>query len=248
MKKPTEEARLRLNRFLARAGFGSRRSVEALIRTGVVAIDGRVVTDLATRVDPGRETVTVRGVRATLPRGFRIYAFHKPRGVVCTLSPQGDQTGLLAFRRQAGLPENLVPVGRLDADSSGLLLWTDDGDLAQSLCRPSSEVWKRYEARLDREPSAPEVSTLTDGKLIIDGRPCLPARLEPGRQPEIWTLELHEGRNRQIRRMFARLEIKVRRLHRLGVGPIRLGRLKEGGFRRLTVDEEKALRRAAGLA
>ena len=238
------ETDMRLNRFLARAGFGSRRAVEDLIRAGRVRLGGEVVTDLGRRVDTTADVVSVDGAAAHLPDTTRIYAFHKPLGVVSTLRAQGGQPSLLPYRRQADLPDRFVPVGRLDGSTTGLLLWTDDGDLNQRLCRPASGVWKSYELELDKLLPPTLVPQLTRGKIVLDGRACRPCRLEhhEGRSPRHWTMELHEGRKRQIRRMFAAVDLKVIRLHRTAVGPVRLGLLHEGDFRRLSATEEAALR------
>jgi 23S rRNA pseudouridine2605 synthase len=243
------EGNLRLNRFLALAGHGSRRGVEALIQSGRVAIEGVIVTDLSCRVDPLTSQVTVDGQPARLPQDSRVYAFHKPLFVVCTLKPQGQQKGLLEFRRDADLPERFQPVGRLDQDSSGLLLWTDDGQLAQALLKPSHEVWKTYLVELAQPLNQRAARMLTSGKLELDGRKVLPCRLERAPDGDLrrWQIELHEGRKRQIRRMVAAVGNRVVNLTRIAVGPVQLGRLHPGGFRRLSRDEVAALREAAGL-
>ena len=237
---------LRLNKFLARAGFGSRRGVEGLVREGRVTLNGDPVTDLGRQVDPEHDSVAVDGVPAHLPRDFRVYAFHKPLDVVSTLKSQKGQPSLEPFRLQADLPERFVPVGRLDAESTGLLLWTDDGSLNQLLARPSSGVWKTYEVELNMPLPEDQIPVLTQGRLSIDGRPCLPCRLRmaPDATTRHWIMEIHEGRRRQIRRMFKKVGIKVLKLHRTQVGPIALGKLRPGDFRRLTPPEETALRRA----
>jgi len=164
----TPDGPLRLNRFLARAGLGSRRGVETLITTGRVAIAGVVVTALETKIDPARDAVTVDGRTVALPKVWRVYAFHKPLGVVSTLRPQGTQTGLLSFRTHAGLPPGLVPIGRLDADTSGLLLWSDDGELAQALLRPARAVWKRYEVELAGRLVPDGVRAVARGGMELD--------------------------------------------------------------------------------
>jgi len=239
---------LRLNRYLARAGHGSRRSVEDLVREGRVAIDGETVRDLGRRVDPRRHEVTVDGMRAVLPDDVRVYAFHKPAEVVSTLRAQGGQHGLEEFRRRADLPDRFKPVGRLDQDSTGLLLWTDDGDLADALLRPRRGVWKTYEVTLARALGRGLEQTLADGSIVLDGRPVRPCRVQPDESGDRrrWRLELHEGRKRQIRRMIAAVDNRVVALVRVAVGPIQLGRLRAGDFRRLSRDEEQALREAAG--
>jgi 23S rRNA pseudouridine2605 synthase/16S rRNA pseudouridine516 synthase len=237
----------RLNRLLALAGLGSRRAVEDLILAGRVAVDGEVVTDLGRRVDPAHQKIAVDGLPLEIPADRRVYAFHKPRGVVSTLRPQGGQRGLAEFRDAAGLLPRMMPVGRLDADTAGLLLWTDDGALSQALMRPASGVAKRYRV-VCRHPLPPSaVARFARGGLAMDGRALLPCGIEPGRPPDgrHWWLTLHEGRNRQIRRMFAAVQNRVVELTRTAVGPVELGRLREGGFRRLRPQEERALRAAA---
>ncbi len=240
---------LRLNRFLALAGLGSRRGVEEMIRGGRVTVAGEIVTDLARRIDPARDAVAVDGQRASLPADFRVYAFHKPLGVVCTLRAQGGQQGLLPYRRDADLPARFQPVGRLDRDSSGLLLWTDDGMLAQALLRPRNEVWKTYAVTLARPLNLKQERVLAKGGLVLDGRPVLPCRVvaDPAGDRCRWQLQLHEGRKRQIRRMLAALDNRVVALTRIAIGPVALGRLHPGGFRRLSARDLAALRRAAGL-
>ncbi|MCP4572140.1 MAG: rRNA pseudouridine synthase [bacterium] len=237
---------MRLNRYLARCGLGSRRAVEELITAGRVSVDGVPAKDLGRRVVPGQAEVSVDGVPTVLPSSTRIYAFHKPHGVVSTLKAQGGQPSLLPYRNQSDLPERFIPVGRLDAASTGLLLWTDDGELAQRLLHPSSGLWKTYELELDRAPADYEVAKLMGGRLRLDGRPVRPCRLalQDGGTIRQWIMELHEGRKRQIRRMCGAVGLKVRRLHRVAIGPIQLGLLRPGDFRRLDSREEKELRLA----
>jgi 23S rRNA pseudouridine2605 synthase len=244
-----DDGSLRLNRFLARAGYGSRRGVETLVNERRVAINGEIVTDLARRVDPGRDEVRVDGLPVDQPQDFRVYAFHKPVGIVSTMRAQGGQKSLVAFALRASIPGRFKPVGRLDADSGGLLLWTDDGDLGQALLKPKSEVWKRYEVALAKVLAPNAEKMLASGKIILDGYPVLRCKVHPDPEGDRrrWTLELHEGRKRQIRRMMAAVGAKVVMLTRTAIGPVELGRLHEGDFRRLGRLEEEALRRTAGL-
>ena len=244
------EARIRLNRYLARAGFGSRRAVEELIRQGRVSINGEAVHDLGRQVDSQSDEVLVDGSRVEVPRDFRIYAFHKPLTVVSTLKAQGGQPSLLAYRVQSDIPDRFVPVGRLDSESSGLLLWTDDGKLNQLLCRPRSGVWKTYEVELNGPLTPVQRDQLVSGKIQMDGRPCLPSSLEMQTDAtnRHWVMKIHEGRRRQIRRMFRAVGLKVLALHRTDVGPVNLGKLRQGDFRRLNHAEDLALRKAAGLS
>ncbi|MEN8005439.1 MAG: pseudouridine synthase [Candidatus Krumholzibacteriota bacterium] len=240
----THDQGMRLNRFLARAGLGSRRSVESLVTTGKVAINGKKVTELGRRVLIGSDQVTVDGLPVTIPEGFRVYAFHKPQGVVSTLGAQGGQPSLLPYRRQSDLPDRFMPVGRLDSETTGLLLWTDDGILNQDLCRPRSGLWKTYELELNEEVNRDKIKTLTQGGIEIDGRPCLPCRLKmkPGGTTLHWVMEIHEGRRRQIRRMFRAVGLRVLKLHRVAVGPVKLGNLRPGDFRKLDHNEVEKLR------
>ena len=243
-------AAIRLNRFLSRCGLGSRRAVEELIRAGRVTVNGERVVDLSRRVLPQGDEVCVDERSVVWPTDFRVYAFHKPAGGVSTLKAQGGQTGLVGYRDGADLPERFVPIGRLDAETTGLLLWTDDGVLNQALCRPASKVWKRYALRTARELAPAECKLLIGGSIMLEGRPCAPCRLELDLPPDgrHWLMELREGRKRQIRRMVASLGVKVQSLHRVAVGPIELGRLNTAGFRRLEAREVAALRAAAGLS
>jgi 23S rRNA pseudouridine2605 synthase len=220
-----------------------------MIQAGRVRVDGRVVTDLARRIDPDTDSVSVDGQPARIPREHRVYAFHKPLGIYCTLKPQGAQQGLLDYRETADLPDRFKPVGRLDHDSSGLLLWTDDGLLAQALMRPSSTVWKTYQVSLARPLSMRHERKLARGGIVLDGRPVLECRIlaDPGGDRRIWQVQLHEGRNRQIRRMLAAVGNRVVSLSRLAIGPVALGRLRPGGFRKLTMKELSSLRKAANL-
>ena len=234
---------VRLNRFLARAGAGSRRGVEDLIRAGRVRVDGRVVTDLSTRVDPGANTVDIDGRTLNMPTRWRVFAFNKPIGVVCTLTAQDKRACLSDYRDMSDLPANLIPVGRLDADTGGLLIWTDDGDLGQALCRPDSKVWKHYELELDAALDPGAIPALRDGGIELDGRPCRPAQINPlGPGGLAWSIRIREGRNRQIRRMFESVGRRVVRLRRVAYGPIDLGDLEPGRFRELDAEEISKLR------
>lgn len=237
---------MRLNKYLARAGQGSRRAVEEIIRAGRVAIDGQTVNDLGRRVNPDQDKVTVDERPVFLPDDFRVYAFNKPLGIVSTLKSQGGQGSLLPFRLRADIPERFVPIGRLDAETTGLLLWTDDGELNQNICRPHTGVWKKYLVELNEPPSQNVVKKLIKGDVELDGRPCRPCRLtlDQDKTTRHWVMELQEGRKRQIRRMFQAVNIKVLKLHRVSVGDLELGLLRPGDFRRLTRDEEQGLRRA----
>lgn len=248
MNQQSEPAKPRLNRYLARAGLGSRRSVEALIVAGRVHVNGQVVTELGRRIDPAGDTVTMDGRPVSWPDRWRTFAFHKPLGVISSLRPQGRTPCLDLYAGRQDLPPGVVPVGRLDGYTSGLLLWTDDGDLHQALCRPSSGVWKTYEVGLNAPLRNDAQPRLRDGGIVLDGRPCLPARLAPlGYDDRNWRLSIREGRNRQVRRMFKALGFDVGKLHRIAVGSVELGGLPAGEFRELDAGASQALARDAGL-
>jgi len=213
-----------------------------------VRVDGEVVHDLGRRVDEHDARVEVDGQPAVPPRDFRVYAFHKPLDVVSTLKAQGGQPSLLPYRHRSDLPDRFVPVGRLDSESTGLLLWTDDGALNQLLCKPTSKVWKTYELELNGPLTDSLVEQLSSGSIRLDGRACRPAelRMQEDQTNRHWIMRIHEGRRRQIRRMVSAIGLKVLRLHRTHIGPVELGLLRPGDFRRLTHQEIEALRKAAG--
>ncbi|HWF33782.1 MAG TPA: pseudouridine synthase [Solirubrobacteraceae bacterium] len=233
--------RVRLGKFLASAGVASRRGAEALIRSGRVTVAGVVVIDPARDVGPD-DAVAVDGAPVAAPAGRVVYAVNKPLGVVSTArDPQGRPT--VVSLAPAGV--RLYPVGRLDIDTTGLILLTNDGELAHRLTHPRFEVPKTYRAVVARPPVRErELRALREGVELDDG-PSLPARVE---RVAADTLEIgiREGRKRQVRRMCEAVGHRVRRLERVRFGPLELGSLREGGCRELTPQEVAALRRAAG--
>jgi 23S rRNA pseudouridine2605 synthase len=231
---------MRLAKYLAHAGVASRRAAEQLVFAGRVTVGGEVVRDPARGVD-GTDPVAVDGRPVRVSTGQRaVYAVNKPRGVVSTArDPQGRPTvvSLVPSDRR------LYPVGRLDADSTGLILLTDDGELAHRLTHPSFEVPRTYLARVRRPPvRAAAVEALRAGVELDDGRtaPARVRRLAPDRLE----ITIHEGRKRQVRRMCEAVGHPVAELQRVAFGPLRLGGLREGEHRRLTRAELDLLRRA----
>jgi pseudouridine synthase len=228
---------VRLNRYLASAGVGSRRAVDELIRAGRVTVNGQV-GELGGAVVEG-DVVAVDG-RPVAPQELGYLMLHKPPGVVTTASdPQGRRTVLDLVES----PQRMFPVGRLDRDTTGLLLLTNDGELANRLAHPRHGVEKTYVAEVEGDPPPDVLRRLAQGVDLEDG-PTAPARvrrLGPGRIE----LVIHEGRNRQVRRMCEAVGHGVRRLHRSAYGPLELGALAEGRWRALTPDEVDALRRLA---
>lgn len=235
----------RINRFLARCGLGSRRAVEALVVEGRVRVNGEVVSDLSLRVASPPDVVEVDGRVVQAGAVGTVLLLHKPVGVVSSLVRQDQRRCLLDLVAPPWSASRLFHVGRLDADSSGLILLTDDGDLAQALTHPSRPVWKTY--RIDVRPGldASAVSALADGSIELDGRPVAPARarvLVEGQGRCTLEVQLREGRNRQLRRMIEAVGARVVSLHRNAFGPLEIGDLPAGELREATEAEMSRLR------
>jgi len=235
----------RLQRSLARAGFGSRRACEELIAAGRVEINGRVAT-LGDRLDPAMDQVRVDGSKVNVNPELRTFALHKPRGVTTTMRDPHAERDLSGF-----LPKgvHVFPVGRLDRDTEGLLLLTNDGSLAHRLTHPRYAIEKEYLAEVDRPPSHRQLARLRRGVELDDGTArAVDARSAGGAAGRGGVrLVMVEGRKREVRRMLDAVELPVRRLVRVRVGPIRLGRLRPGDVRELEPEETRALFRATGL-
>lgn len=231
----------RLQKVLAQAGVASRRACEELIAAGRVEVDGVVVTRLGARVDPERSVIRVDGKRVGAA-GSRVYlVVNKPRGVVSTMA---DERGRRDLRSLLGdRDERLFHVGRLDTDTDGLLILTNDGDFAHRLAHPSFELGKTYVAQVTGVVRGTTRQRLLDGVDLDDG----PARAdafrvlssEGGRS--LVEVRLHEGRNRIVRRMLDAVGHPVERLSRVAIGPVRLGDLRSGAVRELTPEELGAL-------
>jgi 23S rRNA pseudouridine2605 synthase len=233
----------RLNKFLAHAGVGSRRHCEGLILAGRVRIDGRVVRELGTKVDP-QQHVSVDGQPIKSER-LVYWLVNKPRGYLCT---NHDPAGRpLAIDLVPHVSQRVYTVGRLDEDSEGLLLLTNDGDLANRLMHPRFGVEKTYLAQVAGIPNAEDIKQLLKGVWLSDGHVRAKRVKRVKRQGESTWLQivLNEGKNREIRRMLARLGHKVLRLRRIALGPVQLDRLPSGKARKLALAELEALRRAA---
>lgn len=232
-----EEGLIRLQKLLAQSGVASRRKCEELMLAGLVEVDGEVVTRLGTKVDPRTAVIRVDGKRLP-PMSEKVYlVLNKPRGVVSTMSdPEGRRTlgDLVADR-----PERLFHVGRLDTDTSGLILLTNDGDFAQRMAHPSYEVDKTYVAEVEGEVYRRTIKELLAGVELEDGpvtvRQARIVEATPDRS--IVELVIHEGRNRIVRRLLDHVGHPVRRLTRTAIGPVRLARLPVGEMRDLTRSE-----------
>ena len=232
-----DDGLIRLQKLLAQSGVASRRRCEELMLAGSVVVDGEVVTRLGSKVDPLTAVIRVDGKRLP-PISAHVYlALNKPRGVVSTMSdPEGRRTlsDVVADR-----PERLFHVGRLDTDTSGLIILTNDGDFAQRLAHPSYEVDKTYVAEVTGEVTKATLRQLTDGVTLEDG-PVTVSRtriVQHGTGKTIVELVIHEGRNKIVRRLLEHVGHPVTRLTRTRIGPVKLGQLKSGELRDLTLDE-----------
>ncbi|HEX2392369.1 MAG TPA: pseudouridine synthase [Solirubrobacterales bacterium] len=229
---------MRLAKFLAHGGVASRRRAELIVVAGRVTVGGEVVTDPARDVGE-RDEVRVDG-RLVGAEAREVWAVNKPVGVVSTAREPGRRPAVVEL---VDSPVRLYPVGRLDADSSGLLLLTNDGELANRLTHPRYEVPKTYRVRLRRVPGERELRRLRAGVELEDG-PTAPAEVERCGEREIEVV-LREGRNRQLRRMVEAVGNEVTELRRVAFGPLRLGDLKAGEAQRLSEREVERLRRLA---
>ena len=236
---------VRLQKVLAAAGLASRRASEIMISEGRVEVNGRVVTEQGLRIDPERDVVRVDGSRIPPPRRHLYLVLNKPRGVVSTLDdPEGRRTinDLLANLRH-GKQSRLFHVGRLDTDTEGLLILTNDGEFAHRLAHPSYEVPKTYLAEVAGVVTPATLKRLREGLTLDDGpvRPSAVKVVSSAGEKSLVKITLLEGRNRIVRRTMEAVGHPVRRLSRTGIGPVRLGNLKVGAFRELSRDELGAL-------
>lgn len=246
---------VRLNAFLARAGVASRRAADQLIASGSVRVNGRRPPASGLAIDPDRDRVTVDGRQVQPLTSHRYVMLNKPLGAITTARDEAARTTVLEVIGAEGAHgHRLFPVGRLDADSTGLLLLTDDGELAHRLTHPRYKVAKEYEAVVAGLPTTSKLEALRRGVELDDGltAPAEVERLRATRgdrdsgRAEL-RIVIREGRHRQVRRMLQAVGHKVIALRRTSFGPLRLGRLKTGGWRVLSIAEVAALLRAAGL-
>ena len=231
---------MRLQKFLARAGVASRRSSENLMTAGRVSVNGEVVTELGSKVDPLVDVVAVDGMVVELTDKPHTILLYKPAGVITTMKAQSDRpivADLVPTDRYPGL----YPVGRLDADTTGVLLFSTDGELGNKLLHPSRHVPKTYLAHVKGVLSKPETDALRKGIDLDDG-PTQPAEVEfVGGKRDIVRITIHEGRYHQVKRMFEAIGHPVRSLHRERFGPLDLGDLRPGEWRELDEGEIMSL-------
>ena len=238
---------MRLEKYLADAGVASRRASKELIRDGRTTLDGRVVTVPGTTVDVERDEVRVNGRPVRLDRQLRYFAVHKPRGYLCTShDPRGRRTVFELLPEQG---QRLFIVGRLDRDVEGLVLLTNDGDLAFRLAHPRYEIGKTYVATVTGAATAERLKRLAAGVRVL-GRMTVPASVTPlrvGEKKSRIRLVTHEGRKHQVKLMCLAVGLPVEALRRISIGPLTLADLPTGGYRPLSVAEVGTLRHAVGL-
>ena len=228
---------MRINKFLAGAGFGSRRKCEDLVREGKVRCNGEVITDLGFSVDEKKDKITVDGKVANVKSSYTYVMLHKPKGVITSMS---DEHGRKTVKDL--MPDefkNLKPVGRLDYDSEGLLIMTDDGDLAYILTHPSHEITKTYVVRVEGEVKESQLAVMRAG-VVIDGvrlSKCKVKIMEKVGNDTKLEVVISEGKNRQVRKMFDAVGLTVVFLKRTKIGDLRLGGLTRGTHRPLTEQE-----------
>lgn len=237
---------IRLQKALSQAGVASRRAAEAMIEEGRVEVNGRVVTTQGLRVDPGRDTIRVDGARIPAPRRHTYLLLNKPRGVVATMDdPEGRETLAQYVPRH----QRLYHVGRLDTDTEGLIILTNDGEFAHRLAHPSYEVRKTYLVDAEGLIDDRVLHRLEKGLRLEDGpiRPDRVRLVSRGPSRTLVRITLHSGRNRIVRRMMDSVGHPVRRLARIGIGPVRLGDLASGQIRELTREELGTLLDLVGM-
>ncbi len=240
---------VRLHKFIANCGYTSRRRAELLIQAGRVTVNGKLVTSLGAMVDPARDKVAVNGEAIALPRPCTIM-FHKPAGVITSTHDTHERLTVMDYLPKSVRDRGVLPVGRLDLDTEGLLILTNDGDLAHAISHPSHEIEKEYEAFVSRVPDARAITALENG-VRIEGHWTAPARVLEVREIPGGAnvrIVIHEGKKRQVRRMFEAVGHEVLRLRRVRIAGVSLGDLAPGDWRELTPEEIQALGPGAAAA
>ena len=231
---------VRLQKYLSECGAASRRKSETWIAEGKVRINGRVA-QIGDKIDPAKDLVTVNGKKIRKTTRNVYLMLHKPRGFVTTLSDELGRKCVTDLLRD--VPERVYPIGRLDRESEGLLLLTNDGAFANLMMHPSHHIPKHYRVTIRPSITDEQIGEMEQG-MVIDGRRTAPAKvriLEKQENRVVLEIVLYEGRNRQIRKMCEQLHLEVARLKRTAMGPVRLGMLPQGQYRELTADEVQKL-------
>lgn len=242
-----EDNKIRLQKYLADNGVASRRKSEELIERGKVKVNGHVAS-IGDKVDPKRDIVAVSGQRIEPQSGTVYIMLNKPRGYVTTMN---DEMGRKCVAELIGdIEERIYPVGRLDRDSEGLLLFTNDGEFANMMTHPSMHISKTYRVTVRPAATEEQLVEMSSG-IVIDGKKTLPANIQflgGDSDRSILQMTIHEGRNRQIRRMCEAVGLETIRLKRVSIGSLKLGMLQPGQYRELKKEEIAALKRSAQKA
>lgn len=232
---------MRLQKFMAQSGYASRRKSEEIIAAKRVKVNGKVVSEMGYNVDEDIDVVEVDGKVLKLIKNFEYYILNKPIGVVCSAKDEKDRVTVVDM---IDTNRRIYPVGRLDIDTTGLVLLTDDGELTNKIIHPKHEIEKTYIATVEGTPNAYGLKRLRTG-IVIEGRKTAPAKVKILKNFEtdsILEVVIREGRNRQVKKMFEAVGHPVKKLMRIAIGDIKLGDLELGYYRKVTEDELKYLR------
>lgn len=229
---------MRLQKYMAKCGVASRRKSEEIIESGAVKVNGKTIRKQGVKIDPKKDKVEVRGKKIELEERKVYLLLNKPKGYVTTMDDEKDRNIVMDLIK--GVEERIYPVGRLDMDTSGLLLFTNDGEVTNKITHPSYEIAKKYLAIVEGKPNEEELNHFREG-IVLDGRKTSPASikvLESYNNQSKLEVEIIEGRNRQVRRMFSAIGHSVIELERVSIGEIKLGDLKLGSWRHLNTKEK----------
>ena len=243
--KPDPSARIRINRYLSMCGVASRRKADEMVLEGKVEINRKVVSDLGTKIDPQRDKVYINGKQIVQVHDYVYLVMNKPRDTITTLSDERGRTTVMNLLHSK---HRVYPIGRLDRNTTGVLLFTNDGEFANRLMHPKFEVPKSYLVTCETVPTREHIEQLRKGIRIEDG-PTGPAEVYviPGGKGKEIGIIIHEGRNRQVRKMFEKFGYEVKKLDRVAYGPITKEGLARGATRSLTRSEVRKLKEMAGI-
>ncbi|MDI6765895.1 MAG: pseudouridine synthase [Bacteroidota bacterium] len=244
-KQKSDESIIRLNKYLATAGIASRRKADEMIQEGKVKVNGKIVVDLGVKIDPVKDKIFVNEKQVVLLDELVYIVFNKPKDCITTTR---DERGRITVMDYLRVKQRVFPIGRLDRSTSGVLLLTNDGEFANRLMHPKYEVKKAYKVALDNPLTAEDSRKLSEGIRLSDER-TKPAKVffMPGGKNQVVGIVIHEGRNRQVHRMFEALGYKVEKLDRVGYGDITYEGLPRGRWRYLTKGEIRMLMKNAGI-
>ena len=227
---------MRLNKFLSSVGIASRRKCDELIKDGKVQVNGKIITELGTIINEKKDKVFFEGVEVKLPTSFVYIKLNKPKGYACTAS---DEKGRKTIYELIDCEERLFSIGRLDYDTEGLIILTNDGDFANKVMHPKYEIEKEYQVTVEGDILESELAVMRKG-VVVDGEKMPPARvkfIDKKNNSTRLSVVIHEGQNRQVRRMFEAIGKSIKLLKRVRIGGVKLGGLSRGEFKDLTTDE-----------